>query len=184
MAFRNGNSLSCLSKTHASMCRNCVTYAREMTNKRYNKIIKALTNDQGKFDLARAHRFEQLFVKELNKRSLNNYWRTDKMLQTHIHNKILREMEKKEEEILKKVDPEFFKVREMLGAATNKNKAKTKVVTTPVMIKKSEQTELQELVETISSVPDSGVCRKYWNPGYYELDFEDQEVLEDIFPDV
>ena len=98
MAFRNGNSLSCLSKTHTSMCRNCVTYAREMTNKRYNKIIKALTNDQGKFDLARAHRFEKLFMKELNKRSFNNYWRTDKILQTHIHNKILRAMEKKEEE--------------------------------------------------------------------------------------
>lgn len=190
MAFRNGNTLSCLSKTHPSMCKNCVQYAKEMTNKRYNKIIKALTNDQGNFDLARGHRFEVLFVKELNKRNLNNYWRTDKMLQNHIHNKIVMEMEKKENDILKKVDPEFFRVREMLvakpkpfGASNNKNKVNFKV-TKPVKTVTKIKDDLDDLVETIGTVPDSGVCRNYWNPGFYQLDMEDQENVEDLYPEL
>lgn len=173
------------------MCKNCVQYAKEMTNKRYNKIIKALTNDQGKFDLARGHRFEVLFVKELNKRNLNNYWRTDKMLQNHIHNKIVMEMEKKEEEILKKVDPEFFRVREMLvgkpsytlGASNNKNKNKFKV-TKSVKSVTATKDYVEDLVETIGTVPDSGICRTYWNPGFYELDLEDQQNVEDLYPEL
>jgi len=195
MAFRNGNTLSCLSKTHPSMCKNCVQYAKEMTNKRYNKIIKALTNDQGNFDLARGHRFEVLFVKELNKRNLNNYWRTDKMLQNHIHNKIVMEMEKKENDILKKVDPEFFRVREMLvarpsnalGASNNKNKTSfkvTKPVKTVTNMKDDMKDDLEDEVVTIGTVPDSGVCRNYWNPGYYQLDMEEQENVEDLYPEL
>ena len=55
-------------------------YAKEMTNKRYNKIVRALSADTGELDIPRGHRFEQLFLKELNRRSRNNYWRTDQLL--------------------------------------------------------------------------------------------------------
>ena len=85
---------TCLGGSTTNMCKNCNLYAREMVNKRYNKVIKALSDDDGNMNIDRAERFEKVFSEELNKRALvmvNNFVRTDQDLLLHIRKRITKE---------------------------------------------------------------------------------------------
>ena len=85
---------TCLGGSTTNMCKNCNLYAREMVNKRYNKVIKALSDDDGNMNIDRAERFEKVFSEELNKRALvmvNNFVPTDQDLLLHIRKRITKE---------------------------------------------------------------------------------------------
>ena len=163
--------ITCLSGTTSNMCRNCTKYAREMINKRFNKVVKALSDNDGILNVSRADRFESLFLEELNKRrvnTVNNYWRTDQKLHHHLHRRIAKE----------KTKPEHSKIKINLKTDISKDKTETKDKLV------GENKNNQDEFETISTVPDNGVCRRFWNPSFYELELEPEPFIEDIIEDI
>ena len=104
---------TCLGGSTTNMCKNCNLYAREMVNKRYNKVIKALSDDDGNMNIDRAERFEKVFSEELNKRALvmvNNFVPTDQDLLLHIRKKITKEKIKAKPS---RIHKKFCKYRKM-----------------------------------------------------------------------
>merc|ERR1712202_78331 len=94
-------------------------YAREMINKRFNKVVKALSDNDGILNVSRADRFESLFLEELNKRrvnTVNNYWRTAQKLHHHLHRRIAKG----------KTKPEHSKIKINLKTDISKDKTETK----------------------------------------------------------
>eukprot|EP00092_Neocalanus_flemingeri_P018395 GFUD01019908.1.p1 GENE.GFUD01019908.1~~GFUD01019908.1.p1 ORF type:complete len:169 (+),score=33.27 GFUD01019908.1:85-591(+) len=159
---------TCLSGTTTNMCKNCTRYAREMINKRYNKVVKALSDKDGNLNISRAERFENLFLEELNKRLVNNFWRTDQKLHHHLHKRIIKE----------KTKPEHSKIKINLKTDLFKDRTDMKVVI------EDENKKSEDDFETISTMPDNGVCRRFWNPSFYELDLESEPFIENILEDI
>merc|ERR1711942_198328 len=158
---------TCLGGSTTNMCKNCNLYAREMVNKRYNKVIKALSDDDGNLKIDRAEKFEKVFSEELNKRALvmvNNFVRTDQYLLLHIRKRIAKEKIK-----------------------AKPSKININFVSTALKKDETGNTHHKydgEDVETISTAPDSGVCRRLWNPTYYELPIESEPLMEDIMENI
>ena len=153
---------TCLRNFSTQMCQNCATYAGDMVKMRYNKIVKAMLDDHGRFVVARAEKFEQIFLKELKKKkgAVDNLWRIDQNLHFHLKRKILYE-----KEIL-------------LDAMTNSAQA----VGSHLDITCTREQNAGQPYETISTTPDRWGCRRYLNHClYYELPLEEDTVIEEIF---
>ena len=71
--------------TTSNMCRNCTVYAREMINKWYNKVVKAMSDEQGNLSIGRDD------WSELSKWEVNNFWQTDFKLHQHLEENPKRE---------------------------------------------------------------------------------------------
>jgi len=182
---------TCLSSTSRQMCSNCIQYSREMANIRYNNMIMSLTDSDGHFDVAKGLKIEQEMLKDLKERNVDNMWRIDKMIQGHFHRKILHEMEKRRGKII--FDWESMH-RKNWRDKNNVVASKAIRVYREDVIEKSDKKgdlkmkntedkcDKKAEVETISTVPDAGICRRYWNPAYYELELETSPVVEHIFP--
>ena len=148
------------------MCKNCTQYAREMINKRYNKVLKALSDEGGDLNIDRAEKFERVFSDELGKRALvmvNNFVRTDQELLLHLRRRIVKE---KKAIRSPKIN---INIKSSVSKEETENDEKTNV-----------DHHGKDEFETISTVPDSGVCRRLWNPAYYELPLESEPLVEDI----
>merc|ERR1712215_455571 len=157
---------TCLSRTSSNMCQNCTMYAKQMINKRYNKVLKALSDEAGNFDVTRAEKFEELFLDQLNKRAINNFWRTDQKLHLHLRKRIMKE--KLQPKIKLNLKTSLPPNTEFSSSSSNNEKGT------------EEKISGEDSYETISTAPDSGVCRRFWNPSYYELPFEVETFKENI----
>jgi len=83
----------CLDSTYRRMCKNCVCYAKEMINKKYNEIIKSCFNNDGTFDIEMGVRLEELLLYDLEKTMvetdpMTNRSKIDLILVEKVHEKI------------------------------------------------------------------------------------------------
>ena len=148
-------------------------YAKEMINKRYNKVLKALSDEAGNFDVKRAEKFEELFLDQLNKRAINNFWRTDQKLHYHLRKRIMKEkMRIQQPKIKLNLKTKLTPNGEYSSSSSNDEKDT------------EEKSSEEERYETISTAPDSGVCRRFWNPSYYELPLEVETFKENILESI
>jgi len=83
----------CLDSTYRRMCKNCVCYAKEMINKKYNEIIKSCFNNDGTFDIAKGVRLEELLLYDLENTMeetdpMTNRSKVELILVEKVHEKI------------------------------------------------------------------------------------------------
>ena len=142
-----------------------------MINRQFNKVISAFKDHNGDFDVEKSLQFEVRYLEVLSDRmkkyGINNAWRSDKKLHTHIKHRIKQEIQsKKETELLKMT--RWFK-----GCKLDDIDKHVK--------KKAEE---EDDVEIISSIPDKGTCVNYWNPFSYELDLDQESIVEFVFKEM
>ena len=77
-------------------------FSREITNRRYNMIVKSLTDVEGIFDIGKGQNLEMELLKQLKTRNVDNFWRIDKVIQTFLHRKIVKEIDMNRREIVYK----------------------------------------------------------------------------------